>query len=162
MNKFLLYFNTLRYLKWQQIFFRIYRKLKKPKISFQITNLKIKPSKVWKHLPLYEEKINNSLSANFLNKKKLLAFPRDWTHESPSKLWVYNLNYFEDLLSENAHQKTVMHQELLELWVSHNTPGSPNSWDPYTTSLRVVNILKAWLSGLNLSEKIIRSVFKIF
>lgn len=158
MKRFLLYVNTLRYLKWQQVFFRIYRKIRRPKISSHITNFNIHRSKAWNHLPLHDEKISTSLRANFLNKRKLLVFPRDWTDESPSKLWVYNLNYFEDLLSENAEQKKVMHQELLELWVSHNAPGSPNSWDPYTTSLRVVNVLKAWLGGLNLSEKIIRSI----
>ena len=77
----------------------------------------------------------------------------------PSKLWVYNLHYFEDLLSDNAEEKHNLHLQLLNSWVDQNPVGYGNGWEPYPTSLRIVNILKAWLGGLELDEKLFSSVF---
>ena len=85
--------------------------------------------------------------------------PADWNNESPSKLWVYNLHYFEDLLSNNAEEKHNFHLQLLNSWVDQNPVGYGNGWEPYPTSLRIVNILKAWLGGLELDEKLFSSVF---
>jgi len=76
-----------------------------------------------------------------------------------SKLWVYNLHYFEDLLSNNAEEKRNFHLELLISWVDQNPVGYGNGWEPYPTSLRIVNILKAWLGGLELDKKLFSSVF---
>lgn len=86
--------------------------------------------------------------------------PADWDNELPSKLWVYNLHYFEDLLAENAYRKREFHQKLLDLWIDQNPVGLGNGWEPYPTSLRIVNILKVWLGGLDLNERNFRSVFE--
>ncbi|MDB0049873.1 heparinase II/III family protein [Pseudomonadales bacterium] len=108
---------------------------------------------------LYDEKIDNQLEACFLNNTKKLDLPRDWNNESLSKLWVYNLHYFEDLLSNNAEKKRSFHLKLLSSWVDQNPVGYGNGWEPYPTSLRIVNILKAWLGGLELDAKLLSSVF---
>ena len=85
--------------------------------------------------------------------------PTDWNNEYPSKLWVYNLHYFEDLLSETAKEKNKFHQRLLNRWIDENPVGFGNGWEPYPISLRIVNIHKAWLGGLELDNKIFASVF---
>jgi uncharacterized heparinase superfamily protein len=159
MKKLFLLFNTLRYLKWQQIYFRLVRKLIKPKVTESFQGPKPKLSKSWEHLPLYGDKIDSQLEACFLNHTKKLDLPADWNNESPSKLWVYNLNYFEDLLSDNAKEKHNFHLHLLNSWVDQNPVGYGNGWEPYPTSLRIVNILKAWLGGLELDKKLFSSVF---
>jgi hypothetical protein len=159
MMKFFLLFNTLRYLKWQQIYFRFRRKLIKPKVTDSFRGPKPRRSKTWESIPLYVDKIDNQLEACFLNHTKKLDFPADWNNESLSKLWVYNLHYFEDLLSKNAEEKRNFHLQLLSSWVDENPVGYGNGWEPYTTSLRIVNILKAWLGGLELDEKLRSSVF---
>jgi uncharacterized heparinase superfamily protein len=159
MKKFLLVLNTVRYLKWQQIYFRVVRRLVKPVISDEFKNFDLVRPKNWQHVLLYNQKIETGLSANFLNHKKNLDFPIDWNTEIPSKLWVYNLHYFEDLLSDNAHDRAQLHRELLDIWVDQNSIGSENSWDPYPTSLRIVNVLKAWLGGLELNHKVLGSLF---
>ena len=159
MRKIFLLFNTLRYLKWQQIYFRLLRKLIKPKVTERFQGSKPHRSKLWKHLMLYDEKIDNQLEACFLNHTKKLDLPADWNNESLSKLWVYNLHYFEDLLSNNAEEKRNFHLQLLSSWVDQNPVGYGNGWEPYPTSLRIVNILKAWLGGLELDEKLLSSVF---
>ena len=108
---------------------------------------------------LYGNKIDSQLEACFLNHTKKLDLPADWNNESPSKLWVYNLHYFEDLLSDNAEEKRNFHLQLLNSWVDQNPVGYGNGWEPYPTSLRIVNILKAWLGGLELDQKLFSSVF---
>lgn len=160
MKKILLLFNTVKYLKWEQIYFRIIRMLRQPRVmdSFQ-GPMPIRP-KLWQHLLLYSDKITNSLNISFLSVTKTLDLPNDWNNEYQSKLWVYNLHYFEDLLSESAEDKTTLHCNLLNRWVDENPVGYGNGWEPYPTSLRVVNILKAWLGGLELDEKLFTSVFE--
>lgn len=159
MRKLFLLFGTIRFLKWQQIYFRLVRRLIKPKVTESFQGSKPKRSKTWEHLPLYDNKIDSQLEACFLNHTKKLDLPADWNNESPSKLWVYNLHYFEDLLSNNAEEKHNFHLHFLNSWIDQNPVGYGNGWEPYPTSLRIVNILKAWLGGLELDEKLFRSVF---
>ena len=158
-RKLFLLYNTLRYLKWQQIYFRLVRKLIKPKVTEAFQGSQPHRSNEWKHLTLYDVKINSQLEACFLNYTKKLDFPADWNNESPSKLWVYNLHYFEDLLSNNAEERRNFHLQILDRWVDENPVGHGNGWEPYPTSLRIVNILKAWLGGLELDEKLFSSIF---
>jgi uncharacterized heparinase superfamily protein len=159
MSKFFLLLNTLRYLKWQQIYFRLLRKLIKPKVTESFQDSNPKRSETWEHQPLYGKKIDSQFEACFLNHTKKLNLPADWNNESPSKLWVYNLHYFEDLLSDNAKEKQNFHLKLLNSWVDQNPVGYGNGWEPYPTSLRIVNILKAWLGGLELDKKLFSSIF---
>ena len=158
MRKLFLLYNTLRYLKWQQIYFRLVRKLIKPRVTESFKGSQPHPSSEWKHLTLYDEKINSQLEACFLNYTKNLDFPTDWNSELPSKLWVYNLHYFEDLLSNCAEERRSFHLHILDRWVDENPVGHGNGWEPYPTSLRIVNILKAWLGGLELDEKLFSSI----
>ena len=159
MRKLFLIFNTLRYLKWQQIYFRLVRRFIKPKITEIFDGVEPKRSVIWQHITLYDNKINHELVACFLNHTKKLDLPADWNNESLSKLWVYNLHYFEDLLSDNAQEKHSFHFQLINSWVDQNPVGYGNGWEPYPTSLRIVNILKAWLGGLELDEKLFSSLF---
>ena len=159
MSKFFLLFNTLRYLKLQQIYFRLVRKLIKPKVTEIFHGLKPERSKTWEHVTLYDSKIDSQLEASFLNHTKKLDLPADWNNESNSKLWVYNLHYFEDLLSKNTEEKNTLHLKLLNSWIDQNPVGHGNGWEPYPTSLRIVNILKGWLGGLELNKKLLNSVF---
>lgn len=158
-TQLVLLFNTLRYLKGQQIYFRLARKLFKPKVTDKFRGLRLNKSKAWEHFTLYEEKIDKHLNACFLNESKKLNFPNDWNSKGPSKLWIYNLHYFEDLLSNNADEKRDFHRQLLNRWVDENPIGQGNGWEPYPASLRIVNILKAWLGGLELDDKLFKSVY---
>ncbi len=59
-----------------------------------------------------------------------------------SKLWVYNLHYFDDLgaLGSSAHRK--WHEDLLVRWVAENPPALGDGWEPYPVSRRLVNCVK--------------------
>lgn len=67
----------------------------------------------------------------FLN---LQARPRGWNDTSLDLLWRYNLHYFDK------------GQELIGRWIAENPRGSFPGWDPYPTSLRIVNWVK-WLEA---------------
>ncbi len=149
MKKLVLLYHTLKYLRCPQIYFRIYRKLVKPKVTEQYLGREPQKSDLWVHANLYDEKISQ-LVATFLGHTKKLDLPNDWNDESHSKLWVYNLHYFEDLLAVNANTKHDFHIALLDKWVAENPVGLGNGWEPYPISLRVPNILKAWQAGLPL------------
>jgi uncharacterized heparinase superfamily protein len=156
--KLLLLINTVKYLKWQQIYFRLVRKFVKPKITDKFSGSSPKRADAWEHLTLYEEKIDRQLNTCFLNQSSQLDLPADWNNEDFGKLWVYNLHYFEDLLSNNAEEKHNFVLQFLNSWIDENPVGYGNGWEPYPTSLRIVNILKAWLGGLALSDKLFESV----
>jgi uncharacterized heparinase superfamily protein len=158
-NKIILIIHTIKYLKYTQLYFRVFRKLFRPKVTEIFQGNKPSRSKKWSNIPLYDLKIKCDLNSTFLNYSKRLNFPIDWNSESPSKLWVYNLHYFEVLLSDKAFSNPHFYHELLIQWVNENPVGFGNGWEPYPTSLRVVNILKAWLGGQEMDEKILISVF---
>ena len=160
MKKLLLLLNTLKYLKWQQIYYRLLRKFIKPTVTEFFQGSKPNRSDKWKHVTLYDEKIDYLSQASFLNHTKKLDLPADWNIELPSKLWVYNLHYFEDLLSDNAEEKRDLHLKLLNKWVDQNPVGYGNGWEAYPSSLRIVNILKALLGGLELDKKLFGSIFE--
>jgi uncharacterized heparinase superfamily protein len=77
-----------------------------------------------------------------------------WDNPAISKLWRYNLHYFEFLL-QNLESDNHLNQqvELVEDWIRSNPFGKGTAWEPYPTSLRIVNWIK-WHSGTGaLSEK---------
>ena len=151
-----LYLNTVRHLKPSQIFYRIKRKIFREKVNFLKFKVIERPYH-WKSYQVYKEKINTKNESNFLNKKKLLKLPNDWS-EGNSKLWLYNLHYFDDLNSENCDIKKEFHQELIKNWISHNKNLNTIGWEPYPTSIRLVNFIKAWLSGFDFDDEIVGSI----
>jgi uncharacterized heparinase superfamily protein len=159
MHKYLMFFNTVKYLKWQQVYYRLFRFLKKPSITDVYHHTVQAKSNGWLSIELYDEKIDRDLNANFLNKLVKLDLPNDWNNDTFSKLWIYNLHYFECLLSRNSKEKSKTYLKLLNNWVDYNPVGHGNGWEPYPTSLRVTNTLKAWLNGLELEDRLLESVY---
>ncbi len=159
LKKLSLFFHTIKHLKWQQIFHRILRIFPK-KIALEKYEEGIhKRSPSWLYIELYPEKIDTGLNANFLNSSKKLKLPSDWNNSTFDKLWLYNLHYFEDLIAVNSNQKHDFHNELLKSWVKNNEIGYGIGWEPYPTSLRITNVLKAWLGGLNLDGMLLKNIF---
>ena len=77
----------------------------------------------------------------FLNLTHDLA-GADWDDPVLPRLWRYNLHYFDDLNAQDANVRTVWHRSLMERWVRDNAPGVGTGWEPYPTSLRIVNWVK--------------------
>ncbi len=84
----------------------------------------------------------------FLNFEYTLPSVGGWNESGLDKLWLYNLHYFDDLNSHEAFKRTEWHQRLIERWLLENPPACGNGWEPYPTSLRIVNWTK-WLARGN-------------
>lgn len=69
-----------------------------------------------------------------------------WNGSAKTKLWRYNQHYFDDLTSINAGRRSEWHRPLLDQWISFNPPGDGIGWEPYPTSLRMVNWVKYFLT----------------
>jgi uncharacterized heparinase superfamily protein len=72
---------------------------------------------------------------------------RGWNNKKISKLWLYNLHYFDDLNSEGNINRLDWHYSIINRWIVENLPFQGNGWEPYPTSLRIVNWIKWGLNG---------------
>jgi len=94
----------------------------------------------------------------FLNETRSVATKVAWNDPVVDKLWLYNLHYFDDLNSEGADERHEWHARLIERWIDENPPGYGNGWEPYPSSLRIVNWIKYALGGGTLSSRAIASL----
>lgn len=83
----------------------------------------------------------------FLNRDGECAIAADWNDPAREKLWLYNLHYFDDLTAAGAAARASWHRDLIERWIAENPPTKGNGWEPYPTSLRIVNWIKWALGG---------------
>lgn len=87
--------------------------------------------------------------------------PNATTARSPelTHLWRYHLHYFDDLNAYDSKSRGLWHEAWLERWLNEFPPGAVDAWDPYPTSLRIVNWIKWELSGHGpLSESLRQSL----
>lgn len=94
---------------------------------------------------------------NFMFVEGCLAID-GWEDPRKSRLWLYNLHYFDDLNAESASHRQAWHQDIIERWIRENPPGSGTGWEPYPTSLRIVNWVKWALAGNTLSNAALASL----
>lgn len=80
----------------------------------------------------------------FLNQEREIT---SWNDKSASKLWLYNLHYFEDV-----------NKDLVERWIKENPAGQGLGWDPYPTSLRIANWCKWILNGATAGPHVYASI----
>jgi len=102
----------------------------------------------------------------FLNEEWKLSGPESWNDHAKEKLWLYNLHYFDDLNASGADERVDWHRALIQRWIAENPPVAGNGWEPYPTSLRIVNWIKwalqgnemepAWLDSLAMQTRYLR------
>jgi len=150
LKKIQLLFNTIKYLKVDQVLNRIRRKFIKPKVSLFDIPKSSYPNNDIKHVIKCSQRMCGESSFNFLNNLFTLKSSEDWNSKEQDKLWLYNLHYFDDLNAINSEQRLIWHRNLIQKWIEDNPLGYGNGWDPYPSSLRIVNWIK-WFS-LDLSS----------
>jgi uncharacterized heparinase superfamily protein len=134
----------VRHLKPVQVRNRIFRRYtrlrpykgKAPEIS--------KPRKPWETQAQVAPSLVVDGLAHFLNESGPLY---DWENPDKSKLWLYNLHYFDDLHAAGAAHRLGVHRELIRRWLQDNPPFAGTGWEPYPLSLRIVNWIKWLLAG---------------
>jgi len=68
------------------------------------------------------------------------------------RLWRYNLHYFDDLAATDSNHRLPQQAALIDRWILENPPARGTGWEPYPTSLRIVNWCK-WLLLHGVSSK---------
>jgi uncharacterized heparinase superfamily protein len=71
-----------------------------------------------------------------------------WQDGSRSKLWRYNQHYFDDLNANGVLERKSHHKLLIDRWIIENPIGIGHGWEPYPTSLRIINWIK-WSIATN-------------
>jgi uncharacterized heparinase superfamily protein len=94
----------------------------------------------------------------FLTVEGICSEARHWQGAGHTKLWVYNLHYFDDLNSADAASRRSWHEHLLERWLDENPPGQGVGWEPYPVCRRVVNWMKRGQDGLSLAPRVLQSL----
>ncbi len=139
-KKLILLFYTVRFLKPIQFYWRVCLKVKQffpfsdviqQPIAIKVVSL----SPCIDKYPSFSER-----QFCFLNEKVQTDFPIAWNDAQRSKLWLYNLHYF-DYINQSVIDNSVA-LDLMQDWVKQNPVGTGNGWEPYTLSLRVVNWIK--------------------
>lgn len=137
-----LYYHTLRYLTFKQIYFQVIYRLKK-------TFFKQIPSEVSRSIDPQLLNLLPSIASRksylgnrtfiYLNKPKIFAEKIDWEFSGFEKLWVYNLNYFDFLLQEEITEKDSI--QLLDEFCD-DIAQRKEGIEPYPISLRGINWIK--------------------
>jgi len=158
LTKLLLYFNTLRYLSFRQFVFNFIRRYFKNKKITIIFNAKCKQLTLLPPIE-YVNKIDIE-SVIFLNKKRNFAYISDWTCLAESKLWRYNLHYFDFLLDNGATEK--IKDKLITDWIKSSHNLKVDAWEPYPVSLRIVNWVKYFITYKknNIPEEWLTSLYQ--
>lgn len=151
------YWHTLRYLKPVQFYGRLWFRFYQPKLDLRSPSDLRSVAGGWVLTAQKQATLLGPASFCFLNEVHALDNV-GWNGNSPEKLWFYNLHYFDDLNAYDAHLRHNWHLLLLMRWVAENPPVMGNGWEPYPTSLRIVNWVKWVLAGNVLPDECLESL----
>ena len=77
-----------------------------------------------------------------------------WDNPSQSKLWRYNLHYFDCLNQlELENEGLELQNNTISKWIRENPFGKGTGWEPYPTSLRIINWIKWHFKTNGLSDE---------
>lgn len=140
-----IYWHTIRHLKASQIIARIHFRLARPRPRHVSSNSSRRSGE-------WTRSADHPISLVGLNRFTFLNRTYDldeigWDNPAVDKLWRYNLHYFDDLAAKDAASRSTAHRTLIERWITENPPAGGSGWEPYPTSLRIVNWIKWLLAG---------------
>ena len=132
-------YHTVKYLKLKQVVWRLIYllpRLRAPQTSSPKTNsipfINITTRGITKDYDHF----------TFLSEVNQLSLV-GWDNPSQSKLWRYNLHYFDCLNQlELENEKVQLQNNLISKWIRENSYGKGTGWEPYPTSVRIINWIK--------------------
>lgn len=139
------YVGTVAYLKPRQIAFQLGRRLGNgTKIDPVNGSLSLREHMEFAHF-LRRQMQGEENTFSFLNvTKRFNPEHFDWAPPDVDKLWRYNLHYFDYLTEEG--RSGANRAFLIDSWIKENPQGTPDAWEPFPVSLRMVNWIKYFLS----------------
>jgi uncharacterized heparinase superfamily protein len=147
LNRIPLYWRTLRHLRLSQIAHQLYYRIVPAPRARRLGGLQSRDD--LRPQAFASAVVPAGISASeisFLNHARpLVAGAVDWVSAAETKLWRYNLHYF-DYLHWPVYPAALKSQ-LIDHWIAANPPTAGDGWEPYPLSLRTVNWIKWWLGG---------------
>jgi len=160
------YFHTLRHLRPVQITGRLWHRVNLVKPDLRAAPSPRRAAGQWATSVERPASMVAADAFRFLNVVGQVRNAVDWNDPAREKLWLYNLHYFDDLNAVTAAERAAWHRALLARWVAENPPGVGNGWEPYPSSLRIVNWIKwglaahvldpAWVDSLAVQARWLR------
>jgi uncharacterized heparinase superfamily protein len=133
---------TVSHLKPRQILFQVLRRLGGVRRIETADSLEIREKLRMKSL-LTRRSGGEAWAMTFLAVRKAFDKNRfDWDSTDQDKLWRYNLHYFDYLQEPDRDNGP----ELIDSWIASNPQGTPDAWEPFPVSLRIVNWIKYFLT----------------
>ena len=157
MSSLLTYLRTARYLKPVQLYGRVWFRVARPRPDLRAAPRVRAGGRAWVTPPARPRSVLAPRRFVFLNEEHDLT-GRGWDDPGLSKLWRYHLHYFDDLNAADADQRNELQRELLLQWVHENPPGQGTGWEPFPTSVRIVNWIKWQLGGQHLPAECLDSL----
>ncbi len=148
MNKYIRLFNTIKYLKFTQIYYRIFyftrarfRKINGFKYEF-LKEVNCIPLNLIDSCEYYSTYKDGEFT--MLNLSKRFESKIDWNYSDYGKLWTYNLTYFEYL---NKKEDVSLIYDFID-----NIKSVKDGLEPFPISLRGINWIK-FLTKYKIREK---------
>ncbi len=161
MDRYLKYFNTVKYMKLKQIYYRLFYTLRSKYRGY--TNFKYQDIKApmsnrlsfTKSIDSYHS-LYGDREFCFLNLRYKFDKDIDWNFIEYGKLWAYNLNYFDFLNQKEVNRDISLH--IIDEFID-NIDKNSEGMEPFPISLRGINWIK-FLSIYDIKdEKIDNSLY---
>jgi uncharacterized heparinase superfamily protein len=138
---------TVRWLRWEQWVGRAWARLPRgPRGTRPAPPLALQPAG-WTTCGRLPRLVGAS-RLHVAGQSRELVAPADWRRPDWPALWLYNAHYFDDLVADEGASRALAQGALIDRWIDDNPAGSRPGWEPYPTSLRLVNWIKwAWRHG---------------
>ncbi|MFM2056666.1 MAG: hypothetical protein RLY71_1051 [Pseudomonadota bacterium] len=151
---------TVRHLRAEQVFGRLWFRLYRPRPDLRAAPpLRASDPTAWVLPARREPSLVGPWRLRFLAvEHQLGAGPAAWDDPALERLWRYNLHYFDDLNAVDSASRRAGQLALLDRWLSDNPPGRGSGWEPYPTSLRVVNLIKWFMAGAPAQPQVLASL----
>lgn len=145
------FWRTVLHLKWRQLVGRARYRLARPTLDTSPEPRLRGPKGDWVSSARRKASMTGPNAFYFLGETGSLD-AHGWDGTEHSKLWRYNQHYFDDLNACDADERRAWHTALILRWIAENPPPRGSGWEPYPTSLRIVNWIKFVLNGNELSD----------
>lgn len=150
------YWHTIRYLRAVQIVGRVWFRLVRPRVDGR-------PAPPRRAVSRWIRGAERTPSLDGPTRMRLLSEHHDladigWEGRGLSDLARYQLHYFDDCTARDAPSRAGWHDDLIAHWIRGNPPTTSPGWEPYPTSLRIVNWIKREWQGCPLSPAATQSL----
>ena len=153
-----LFIHTIKYLKFIQVYYRIYYYIRNKILGREPRRRKVPNSKiiVWDSTITYSNRYFEQNRFQFLNIEHSFSEEIDWNYSNNGKLWTYNLNYFDFLNQSNITNKEGL--GLIQKYIEKDSVLKDGK-EPYPISLRIINWVKFLSKNQHKNSKIDEVLF---